>query len=481
MPTRWEDFDDDPELDLIFVSCAHPPSEIGDSNEEALEMEMNDWRKSDLRRADLSHLPVTYEHEGDIGVGKVLFSHNAPSGAKLTTAVVACDTPAGRHTARAIESGELPYVSLSHMYRENYPGNGIIRQVRQPHRLGITKNPNREGCHILRDSLQRVERKTWDPNRDWPNIRFTHQGNSQTLEEADSNTTMEDASGATAPGTETAATPRVPPAELLQRMATGDFGKGDPDLMKEALQALSAEKLQTQQELTKLREEVNQLSQQNSQLSEKNTNFEGFTRERLSEAIAKAQALADTKAKLMARLAALDEVDAEGKAEGQEASGDDALEGHDAGAQFQGLQDDLLDKFTPEQMPTLGRIFEIACHNSQNDVFFLQRMEQEKKMQRAFAMKEQHAMRAGAAGYEQMYDSQHTPAGVPTGVLGAPQGRFGPSSVPGGGDHNPRPPKRGRTAEPDSADGHVPEPQQPATSYRDEHTARLAQSKWNDW
>lgn len=435
--------------DLLFVGRVHLPSSIGDSNEEALAMHFNEWRKSDLKRAELSHLPMTNQHDDNKGVGKVLVGHNTQRGSKLITGVIACDTDAGCITAADIESGKLKFLSLSHDYKEDQdPSTRTINQKRTPIRVGITHLPGRPGCDILSSSLQRVDRETWDPNCDWPHIRPTVQPKSRTEQERDSRTEQE-------ADTMSTSTPMsLPPAEVLQRMAKGDLGNQDVDLLKEAVQALASKQL-------KHEAEVAHMTQENKEMAQKVASRDGVTKERLEEALRKAVALEASMNRLRTPAA---EPKGE-KKEGDEEQGEDEdsemkeddteAQGHNAAEQHSSF----IGTLSPEQMVDYNRVLEVKCHNSSANHAYMERLQGENTRLREQTQREFDAQHKGMSNAADLYGSAHTPAGVNTGALADPGSRYV--------DPSDRPAKRSR-----------PEGEPESAASTADGTAR---SKWEDW
>lgn len=138
--------------DACFVGCVLPPSQFKQDNAEA-RPGPNDFTDDDIRRLDLTGLPVNWNHEDDKTLGVVEQDYTTDSGAKYVVVRMATDNPFGFTAKRQIEEGEMNEMSLTHKFRWGTRGNGELVEHRLPISIGVTKKGNREGCLIHPNSV----------------------------------------------------------------------------------------------------------------------------------------------------------------------------------------------------------------------------------------------------------------------------------------------------------------------------------------
>lgn len=157
--------------DLLFVGRCHPNAEFGDSPSELANLGPWDFSKSQLENLELTHLPLTYEHDDDKAVGLIKNTYTGKDGAKYIVGVIDCDHPVGRDLAQGIETGDFGELSLKHVFREDHdPSRRVFIQNRRPTRVGITKQGARPNCKIARSLTRRISKDTWDKNHRWRDI-----------------------------------------------------------------------------------------------------------------------------------------------------------------------------------------------------------------------------------------------------------------------------------------------------------------------
>lgn len=453
--------------DLMFIGIAHPGTTVGDSNEEILELDPNDYTAADLAKAEVEWLPITVGHNEDQAVGVVAKKNMGDTGAKYVTAVVARDSDLGKKMADDLLSGKPLKLSLSHEYQEMWDHDtGTITQRRMPHRVGLVENPNRPGCDILMDSLMPVDRSVWDPSNKWQVIRSSAEENRQspsppeletssnleqtskeeepvTLESEDQK--MAEAQGQTQapPATQTqaeAATVQyeggLPPAEVLQQLAEGKTVKAEA--IQQVLQTLAKAQLSHVAEKAALQSQIdshNALTKEQLETTIKQVLASQQNLQKLTAPEGEAEPAADAMA------------DAEAPAGGMDAS--------EVYKNFVGSD------LTPDQMRAANRMLEVTCHNDvqaartiefqKQEIIRLRKLVGKNQSDADAAMTQVNGMLHNAMG-----GADGTMTATETGSLANSAARgFGASSSDDGADcaDGTAPPRPNKRAKPEPAGG----------------------------
>lgn len=218
---------------LYFMGCVHPPTDVQHGSEAHLDPKVFSADEVDVM--ELSGVPLTWQHQDPMCVGRVHVSANS-DGSKLIFGEVETDSPQGLLTAEDMWSGKLCELSLSHktqqFARTREDGYEEIVQRRIPIRVGITDDAKRKGCAIFRESL------TWGAptqQQDKPILSETvyHSSN---VYSSSSSVMADDAMAEAPPATEQTPGPD-PNRDVMAQMADED------NFAKQGLSAEAAAKL----------------------------------------------------------------------------------------------------------------------------------------------------------------------------------------------------------------------------------------------
>lgn len=397
----------DEDGDLMFLGCAHPPTQVGDSLEEKMALQPNDFTKQSLAKIELQWIPMVLEHRPNQAFGVILKAYNTPNGSKYIKAVVTRDTPLGKWVAKEVQAGRF-FLSLNHMSHEyHYPEKRAVIQTRTPVEVSVTTKPNRQGCIILKESIQFISRESWDPKQKWQIIKATQQEDSRTLPTPDletgqtyahtsapfvdpltsnpiplmsSDSTMADAHSqaqagvqaetttmaTSADATAAAATdggapagtkpvdPKmdgvIPPPHVLKEIADGRGVQAEG--MQQILRTLAREQLAQSDLKAQLDAAVNEKSEMAKRLELADNTARQQIMDNLMKIVRNQQQIK--------RAAQGDEAPAE-EASAEAAQGDAAMEG---GLPQEQVWKEFVGQLNPQQMMTFNRVAAIECANS---------------------------------------------------------------------------------------------------------------------